>query len=116
MVNHFVSVFIQNRKTMRGSAISFAILALMVIATQCQTTGSPTTTKKPRRKRRTPLPTNPPLSPDETVKVLQRDVKTLKNQLSQISRQLMLQQFFTEEKIRNEGFSGIKQVRTEKGT
>ena len=46
---------------------------------------------------------------------LMKEVKTLRGQLNQISRQLMLQQFFTEEKIRNEGFSGIKQIRTAKG-
>ena len=96
--------------------MQLAVLLLMVIAAQCFPQEQPqiTTTKRPRKKR-TPAPTSPPLSPEETVKVLTEDVKTLKDQLSQISRQLMLQQFFTEEKIRNDGFSGIKQVRTGMG-
>ena len=46
---------------------------------------------------------------------IKKEVSQLKGQLTAVSRQLMLQQFFTEEKIRNDGFSGIKQVRTEKG-
>ena len=100
---------------MGRQTMQLAVLLLMVIAAQCFPQVEPqTTTKKPRRKR-TPAPTSPPLSPEETVKVLTEDVKTLKDQLSQISRQLMLQQFFTEEKIRNDGFSGIKQVRTGMG-
>ena len=49
---------------------------------------------------------------DENMENLKKEVKYLKSHLSQISRQLMLQQFFTEEKIRNDGFSGIKQLRT----
>ena len=95
---------------MNSKKILFVLLGLMVIYAECQTTRP-----NRRRKKRTPAPTSPPLSPEETVKVLTEDVKTLKDQLSQISRQLMLQQFFTEEKIRNDGFSGIKQVRTGMG-
>ena len=96
---------------MSSTQIVFVLLGLMVIYAECQTTRRPNR----RRKKKTPAPTSPPLSPEETVKVLTEDVKTLKDQLSQISRQLMLQQFFTEEKIRNDGFSGIKQVRTGMG-
>ena len=96
---------------MNFTKILFAILGLLVIYVECQTKRP----RRTRRRRRTPAPTTPPLSPEETVKVLKEDVKILKDQLSQISRQLMLQQFFTEEKIRNEGFSGIKQVRTGMG-
>jgi len=62
--------------------------------------------KKPRR------PKEPPMGGDESLNDLKKEVKHLKTHLSHISRQLMLQQFFTEEKIRNDGFSGIKQVRT----
>ena len=95
--------------------MQLAVLVLMVIAAQCFPQQEPQiTTKKPGNKR-TPAPTTPPLSPEETVKNLENDVKSLKDQLGQISRQLMLQQFFTEEKIRNDGFSGIKQVRTGMG-
>lgn len=86
--------------------VIFPILGLLIIHAECQT-------KKPIRK--TSEPTKLPISPEETVKILKEDVKSLKDQLGQISRQLMLQQFFTEEKIRNDGFSGIKQVRTGMG-
>jgi len=39
-------------------------------------------------------------------------VKELESTLSQLSRQVMLQQFYLEEKIRSDGSSGIKAVRT----
>lgn len=46
---------------------------------------------------------------------LQREMRNLKETLKSVSRQVMLQQFFTEEKIRSDGFSGIKQIRTREG-
>ncbi|XP_066929408.1 uncharacterized protein [Clytia hemisphaerica] len=95
---------------MRSSVI-LVVVACFALA-QCQATPRP---KRTRRKRKTPAPTEPPMGKNETVDYLMKEVKTLRGQLNQISRQLMLQQFFTEEKIRNEGFSGIKQIRTSKG-
>lgn len=68
-----------------------------------------------KRKRRTPKPTEPPIPEDQLLAYLKKEVSSLKGQLTAVSRQLMLQQFFTEEKIRNDGFSGIKQVRTGMG-
>ena len=68
--------------------------------------------RRTRRRPRTTTTTEAPLTGNEAIEDLQKTVKALKGQLSQVSRQLMLQQFFTEEKIRGEGFSGIKQVRT----
>lgn len=49
------------------------------------------------------------------VKELKAEVTQLKQTLEALSRQVMLQQFFTEEKLRSDGFSGIKQVRTTEG-
>ena len=86
--------------------ISFLLIVLCVVVVNAQTR---------RRRRRTPAPTDPPIPENELLAYLKKEVSHLKGQLTAVSRQLMLQQFFTEEKIRNDGFSGIKQVRTEKG-
>lgn len=69
------------------------LLAIIVVAAECQ---------------------KAPITGDEAIEKLTKNVEKLQGQLGQISRQLMLQQFFAEEKLRNEGFSGIKQVRTSK--
>jgi len=55
-------------------------------------------TRRRRRKTTTPAPTEEPLTSDELLAKLKKDVGSLKDHLKSISRQLMLQQFFTEEK------------------
>ena len=46
---------------------------------------------------------------------LEDQVKFLKNSFKAVSRQLMLQQFYTEERVRSDGQSGIRQVRSHQG-
>merc|ERR1719495_2688171 len=43
------------------------------------------------------------------------DYKFLKNTVHAVTRQVMLQQFYVEEKLRSDGSSGLKQVRIRKG-
>ena len=44
-------------------------------------------------------------------KNLAAEIKSLRNTLGALSRQVMLQQLFVEERIRSDGDSGVKQVR-----
>ena len=48
---------------------------------------------------------------DEPEKNLAAEIKSLRNALGALSRQVMLQQLFVEERIRSDGDSGVKQVR-----
>ena len=48
---------------------------------------------------------------DEPEKNLAAEIKSLRNTLGALSRQVMLQQLFVEERIRSDGDSGVKQVR-----
>jgi len=52
---------------------------------------------------------------DGSVDKLKKTVKKLEQNLGQVTRQLMLNQYAAEEKIRTDGYSGIKQVRTGRG-
>jgi len=95
---------------MRLSTILIGVVCLLVLVSADQSKP-----KKPRRPSSRPMPTPRPTEKPKTIDELTKTVKKLEQNLGQVTRQLMLQQYAAEEKIRTDGYSGIKQVRTSKG-
>merc|ERR1719228_652461 len=62
-------------------------------------------------RRRTHAPTVPPTPMEERMAGVETMLKELKGTFEGLSRQVMLQQFYVEEKVRSDGGSGLKQVR-----